>query len=89
MGFAATLEDLATDATVVALHEDGDPAVSVDPPSDPLFVLSDHRDFTDRESSLLAAAADERLRLGPEVLHADHAVTVAHNYLDTDGYAAY
>ena len=89
MGFAATLEDLATDATVVALHEDGDPAVAVDPPSDPLFVLSDHRDFTDRESSLLAAAADERLRLGPEVLHADHAVTVAHNYLDTDGYTAY
>ena len=89
MGFAATLEDLATDAAVVALHEDGDPAVAVDPPSDPLFVLSDHRDFTDRESSLLAAAADERLRLGPEVLHADHAITVAHNYLDTDGYTAY
>jgi tRNA (pseudouridine54-N1)-methyltransferase len=89
MGFEATLEDLATDATVVALHEDGDPAAAVDPPSDPLFVLSDHHDFTDRESSLLAAAADERLRLGPEVLHADHAVTVAHNYLDTDGYTAY
>jgi len=89
MGFAATLEDLAADATAVALHENGDPAVEVDPPEDPLFVLSDHRDFSDGESSLLSATADERLRLGPEVLHADHAITVAHNYLDTDRYTAY
>ena len=89
MGFAATLEDLADDATVVTLHEDGDPAAEVDPPADPLFVLSDHRDFTDSESSLLASTADERLRLGPEVLHADHAITVAHNYLDTERYTTY
>ena len=89
MGFEATLEDLAGDATVVALHEDGDPAVDVDPPTDPLFGLSDHRDFTEGESSLLSATADERLRLGPEVLHADHAITVAHNYLDTEGYTTY
>ena len=89
MGFAATLEDLAADAAVVTLHEDGDPAAAVGPPADPLFVLSDHRDFTDTESSLLASTADERLRLGPEVLHADHAITVAHNYLDTEGYTAY
>jgi tRNA (pseudouridine54-N1)-methyltransferase len=27
--------------------------------------------------------------VGPEALHADHAVTVAHNYLDTDGFASY
>jgi tRNA (pseudouridine54-N1)-methyltransferase len=89
MGFEAILSDLAPDATVVTLHEDGDPAVDVDPPADPLFVLSDHRDFSDSESSLLAATADERLRLGPEVLHADHAITVAHNYLDTEGYTTY
>jgi tRNA (pseudouridine54-N1)-methyltransferase len=89
MDFAATLEALEADATVVTLHEDGDPAVDVDPPADPLFVLSDHREFTDAESSLLSATADERLRLGPEVLHADHAITVAHNYLDTEGYTTY
>ncbi|RLM90791.1 tRNA (pseudouridine(54)-N(1))-methyltransferase TrmY [Halobellus sp. Atlit-38R] len=89
MGFEATLEDVARDATVVELHEDGDPVADVEPPSDPLFVLSDHHDFTEREASLLADAADERVRLGPEVLHADHAITVAHNYLDTDGYTTY
>ena len=89
MGFSATLAELAADATVVELHEDGAPAVEVDPPSDPLFVLSDHRDFTESEASLLADVADERLRLGPAVLHADHAVTVAHHYLDTGGYTDY
>ena len=89
MGFEATLGELARDATVVTLHEDGDPAATVDPPVDPLFVLSDHRDFTDRESSVLSATADERLRLGPKTLHADHAITVAHNYLDTEGYTTY
>jgi tRNA (pseudouridine54-N1)-methyltransferase len=88
-GFEATLERLAADATVIELHEDGTPATDAAPPSDPLFVLSDHRDFTEREAALLADVADERLRLGPEVLHADHAVTVAHNYLDTDGYTTY
>jgi tRNA (pseudouridine54-N1)-methyltransferase len=89
MGFEATLDDLASAATVIELHESGDPVVDVDPPADPLFVLSDHRDFTDREASLLADAADERVRLGPEILHADHAITVAHNYLDTRGYTTY
>ena len=89
MGFEATLEDAAGDTTVVELHEDGDPVADVAPPSDPLFVLSDHHDFTEREASLLAEAADERVRLGPEVLHADHAIAVAHNYLDTDGYTTY
>jgi tRNA (pseudouridine54-N1)-methyltransferase len=86
MGFDATLNRLASEGSVVALHEDGDPATAVDPPADPVFVLSDHRDFTPEERDALAAAADHRLRLGPRTLHADHAITVAHHYCDTDGY---
>ncbi|ELZ75029.1 tRNA (pseudouridine(54)-N(1))-methyltransferase TrmY [Haloferax volcanii] len=89
MDFETTLEKAARDATVVELHEDGDPVVQVEPPENPLFVLSDHHDFTDEEAELLAAAADERVRLGPEILHADHSITVAHNYLDTAGYSRY
>jgi tRNA (pseudouridine54-N1)-methyltransferase len=71
---------------VVRLHEDGDPPGEVDPPDHPTFVLSDHREFTDAESDLLAEVADERVRLGPVALHADDAVAVAHNWLDTGGY---
>ena len=87
VGFEPTLS--ATDGTVVQLHEDGDPVVDVSVPADPVFVLSDHRDFADRERELLAEAADERVRLGPERLHADHAITVAHNYLDTEAFERY
>jgi tRNA (pseudouridine54-N1)-methyltransferase len=86
-GFEATLDDLA--ATLVHLHEDAAPVVDYDPPADPVFVLSDHHDFTAAERAVLADRADARLRLGPKALHADHAITVAHNYLDTDGFRSY
>ncbi|MFC7167474.1 tRNA (pseudouridine(54)-N(1))-methyltransferase TrmY [Halospeciosus flavus] len=86
-GFEATMDGI--DGTVVELHEDGDPVVDVEPPADPVFVLSDHHDFTEDETATLADAAEERVRLGPKVLHADHSITVAHNYLDTEGFTDY
>ncbi|MDS0283598.1 tRNA (pseudouridine(54)-N(1))-methyltransferase TrmY [Haloarcula onubensis] len=88
-GFAATIDDVASDGAVVQLHEDGDPVVDVDPPTDPVFVLSDHRDFGDEETARIESHAKARLSLGPQPLHADHAITVAHNYLDTDGFERY
>ncbi|WP_435145827.1 tRNA (pseudouridine(54)-N(1))-methyltransferase TrmY [Halobaculum sp. P14] len=87
MGLADTLDALS--GTVVQLHEDGAAVADADPPTDPVFVLSDHSDFTDAEAELLADAADRRVRLGPDAIHADHAISVAHNYLDTDGYTDY
>ncbi|WP_058366274.1 tRNA (pseudouridine(54)-N(1))-methyltransferase TrmY [Haloparvum sedimenti] len=89
MGVAETLETAASEGTVVQLHEDGDPLVDAEPPADPIFVLSDHHDFSNAEADLLAEAAERRVRVGPELLHADHAITVAHNWLDTDGYTSY
>lgn len=88
-GFAETIAVAADEGTVVELHEDGDPLVDADPPTDPVFVLSDHGDFTDDEAALLREHAEGRVRVGPEVLHADHAMTVVHNWLDTDGYTTY
>jgi tRNA (pseudouridine54-N1)-methyltransferase len=86
-GLSGVLDEL--DGTVLALHEAGEPAVESEVPAEPAFVLSDHRNFTARETELLAEQADRRVRLGPERLHADHAITVAHNWLDTDGFARY
>lgn len=86
-GFQPVIEDL--DGTVVTLHEDGDALAAVEPPADPIFVLSDHEDFTDEEAVLLAEHGDQRVRVGPETLHADHTITVAHNYLDTGGFSEY
>lgn len=87
MGFADLLDDI--DGTVVQLHEDGDSIVEVDAPSDPVFVLSDHHDFEEWEADVLVDHSDLRVRLGPERLHADHAITVAQHYLDTDGYTRF
>ena len=97
MGLEATLDRLldgtaagaSSGPALVQLHEDGDPLVEAVPPDDPVFALSDHRDFTDEEEELLAARANRRVRVGPELLHADHTVSVVHNWLDTDGYDAY
>jgi tRNA (pseudouridine54-N1)-methyltransferase len=89
VGFSTTLDRLATDGTVVQLHENGDPVVDRPVPTDPVFVLSDHREFTESEADRLAEMADECVRLGPEPLHANHAITVAHNFLDTDGFERY
>jgi len=96
MGLEATLDRLldagaSADAgpTLVQLHEDGAPLVEAAPPSDPVFVLSDHNDFAPAERDLLADLAERRVRVGPKRLHADHTVSVVHNWLDTDGYASY
>ena len=86
-GFEATLD--ALDGTLVHLHEEGTPVVDCEPPTDPVFVLSDHHDFAAAERDLLIDRADARVRLGPRALHADHAITVAHNYLDTEGFRSY
>jgi len=88
-GFEPVLEEVARTGTVVQLHEDGDPIADIEPPENPAFVLSDHHDFTDEEESQIGDAADDRVRVGPERLHADHTITVAHNYLDTDAYTEY
>jgi tRNA (pseudouridine54-N1)-methyltransferase len=88
-GFEGTLEDAGGEGAVVRLVADGRPAVDSDPPADPVFVLSDHREFTGRERDLLADAEAERISLSPRRLHGDQAITVAHNWLDTGGYGSW
>jgi tRNA (pseudouridine54-N1)-methyltransferase len=82
----AAIGDAADEGTVVQLHEDGDPANEVTLPATPVFVLSDHRDFSDDETRLIDDQADQRIRLGPRRLHGNQTITVAHNWLDTEGW---
>ncbi len=89
VGLAGTLDAVTANGTACLLQETGTPAAALAPPADPVFVLSDHHDFTDEDHAVLEDAADERVALGPEPLHADQAITVAHNWLDTDGYTRY
>ena len=89
MGFEATIGRLGREGPIVTLHEAGDPLVDAEPPDDPVFVLSDHHDFAAAERELLADYADRRVRVGPKRLHADHTISVAHNWLDTEGFTSY
>ena len=89
MGVEATLRDAATEGTLVQLHEEGISLVKRETPDDPVFVLSDHRDFTPEEQALLDELDTRRVSVGPRALHADHAITVMQNHLDTDGYERY
>lgn len=85
-------EDVLTrvrDKTIIQLHEDGTSVADAAVPDDPVFVLSDHREFTDSEQRLLEEHADQQICLGPHALHGDHAMVIAHNWLDTDGYSTY
>ncbi len=86
-GFDPVIDQL--EGPVIQLHEDGDPLTRQSVPESVAFVLSDHIDFTGSERALLDESADGRVSVGPKRLHADHAITVAHNYLDTDGYQRY
>jgi tRNA (pseudouridine54-N1)-methyltransferase len=88
-GFEATLADASEARTVVHLDGEGAPAVEMEPPESAVFVLSDHQPFTDAERDLLAETADRRVSLGPRRLHGSQAITVAHNWLDTDGFQEY
>jgi tRNA (pseudouridine54-N1)-methyltransferase len=85
-GFAPTVEALASDGTVIELHENGAPPTAADPPENPIFILSDHEAFTAAEAETVATHRDARLSLSSRTVHADHAVTLAHQYLDTAGY---
>ena len=88
-GFEETLEALADAGTPVLLHEDGSPAGETAPPADPVFVLSDHQEFTQDERQVCERLTTQTVRLGPRAVHADHAITVAHNWCDTDGFTVY
>ena len=90
-GLERAIDEAGERDELLVLHEDGEPLVDLpdDPPGDVTVVLSDHRDFTDDETETLRDAGARRVSVGPRALHADHAITVAHNYLDTRGFGRY
>lgn len=88
-GLEPTLTDRLDTTPVFLLDESGTPITDVAVPGDAAFVLSDHDEFTAAERERLEAYADETVRFGPTTVHTDHAVTLAHHWLDTDGYTRF
>lgn len=85
--FATTLHRIADRGTVIHLEPDATQAIGVEPPADPVLVLSDHRPFTEADRTVLNDVSDRRLSLGPKALHTDQTITVAHHWCDTDGWS--
>jgi tRNA (pseudouridine54-N1)-methyltransferase len=46
------------------------------------FILSDDMDLTGSEVALIKERVERVISVSPNVLHADHSITVTHNYLD-------
>ena len=86
---AGVLESEPAGADLVLLDPAGDPVTDLPADRSYTFVLSDHHPFTESDLEVLRPAVDRRVSLGPVAIHADQAITVTHNYLDTDGYRTY
>ena len=86
-GVADVLETAPT--LIAQLHPDGDPIQSLGVPDPSTFILSDHHPFSQEDIHRIQPFVTNRCSLGPVAIHADHAITIAHNYLDTAGYERY
>jgi len=76
------LTSIDSSATFIYLNEDGFPSQKFTFPSEPVFILSDHHNFSSSELDILKEYAQTAINLGPVSLHADQAITIAHNLLD-------
>ena len=79
--FSQLLDDISP-YPVLWLHEEGEDIREVRIPPDPVFVLSDHLDFTEEEEEILQSRSTMKLSLGPLSLHAHHCITIVQNELD-------
>ena len=82
MTFADVISRMSELGKVVYLKEDGADVAGYDFPEDPVFVLSDNRDLTEEEESILNEASPDKISIGPFSLHADHCMIVVHNFKD-------
>lgn len=83
MGLDGTLSEVQKKSQIYRLHPDGAAKSDVSPPESPAFVLSNHREFESEDAETIEEYADGEICLGPKAIHADHAIAVTHNWLDT------
>ena len=80
--FQEIISELSGSGKVVYLKEDGIDVMGYEFPSDPVFVLSDNRDLTEEEESVLDVVSPDKISIGPHSLHADHCMILVHNFND-------
>jgi len=82
MSFSDVIAMLSERGKIIYLKEDGIDIRGLGMPEDLVFVISDNRDLTDEEESILLRYSHEKISIGPYSLHADHCIIVAHNEID-------
>jgi len=70
----------ALGATPIVLHEAGQPVDSFSFPDDPVFILSDHQDFSDDD--IIPLHGMPTISLGKRALHTSQCITILHYLLD-------
>ena len=80
MGFSQVLSRLQ--GRFILLREDGEDIRKRVIQKNPIFVLSDHLDFTEAEEKELMRLDPLVTSLGPRSLHADQCISIVHNELD-------
>ena len=81
-GLDGLLDDLEGKGTLVLLDPKGTPIQDWQPPADPILLLSDHVPVTKQEYAAIDARGAQRVSLGPHWYHGNHAISVAHWFLD-------
>lgn len=81
-GLDSTLAEVNQGSQIYRLHPDGALKSVVSPPESPAFVVSNHQEFAEADAETIAEYAEGEICLGPEAIHADHAIAVTHNWLD-------
>jgi tRNA (pseudouridine54-N1)-methyltransferase len=81
-GLEGLLDDLKGKCTPVLLDPQGTPIQDWTAPKDPLFLLSDHVPFTKAEYALLDGRGAQRVSLGKQWYHGNHAIAVVQWWMD-------
>ncbi len=76
------LNSVNQSGTFIHLDESGLSSQTFVFPPEPIFILSDHQNFSPPELDILKEYTQTTLNLGPVSLHADQSIIVSHNLLD-------
>tara|TARA_A100001037_G_scaffold19927_1_gene16859 strand:- start:4867 stop:5454 length:588 start_codon:yes stop_codon:yes gene_type:complete len=80
--FRSLLTSIESSGTFIHLDEEGSSSHTFSLPQEPIFILSDHQNFSPLETDILTEYVEKTMSLGPISLHADHSITIIHNLLD-------
>lgn len=84
-GLREVLDSFPPETKTVCLDEGGEDIRETTIPREPVFILSDHRNYSEEDQAVLQQFSAEKVSLGPVVVHTHHAITLVQNEMDRRG----